>query len=164
MPTATLTLTYNNGNWSNPTNAIGANNQYATYNASAPGANVYMRFTTNASALIPANAVITGVSVHVEYRVNTTAGTPRFMAGPGEFGGNGYSSDVFPNTADTIYVFGGAGNTLGPATLANVSNCSIRNGNNAAGTAQHICDDIRMYVDWAYPTAGGNTVFFGNNF
>jgi hypothetical protein len=163
MASATLTLTVSSSTgWVNPTNAFVSNNAYASYSSvTTSGTNFYFRFTTNAATLLPANAVITGVRMDVEYRTNNATPQPRFCAGPGDFGGT--ANPVVVTTTDVVYVFGGPGNTLGAVTRDDVSTASIQFGNNAAGTSVHYIDNVVMYVDWELPKAG-NTLFHGENF
>jgi len=163
MASATLTLTVSTSTgWVNPTNALVSNNAYASYSSvTALGSNFYFRFNTNAAALLPANAVITGVRMDVEYRTNNAAPQPRFCAGPGDFGGT--ANPVVVTTTDTVYVFGGPGNTLGAVTRDDVATSSIQFGNNASGSAAHYIDNVVMYVDWELPKTG-NTLFHGENF
>lgn len=163
MASATLTLTVSSSiGWVNPTNALVSNNAYASYSSvSSPGSNSYFRFSTNAASLLPANAVITGVRVDVEYRANTATPQPRFAAGPGDFGGT--ANPVLVTTTDAVYIFGGVGNTLGAVTRDDVLVCSIQFGNNASGSAVHYIDNVVMYVDWELPKLG-NTLFHGENF
>lgn len=165
MPSTTLTLSinatgYTNNLWTSPANGLVSNNAYASV---VPGATSSRTLTydTNAASVIPANAVITGVRMNVEYRVST-AGTGEVMfGGPGASGGT--AAGVSGSTTDTVYVFGGTGNPLGATSRGDLTVFSVKLYQGSNGSVTHYIDNAAAYVDWEYP-ATVNPLFFGENF
>lgn len=164
MPTATLTMSITNSfGITYPEQILSDDGAPAHVLVSNTG-NFYFRFSTNALSLIPANAVITGVSNHVKASVNSLAAGTRMTCGPGDFGGSTTSPKTLTSTGILTYSWGAGGDPMGATSVNDLTTCSIKYGNNAAGSVYLYFYYIFMYVDWQLPTAGNRSLFFGTNF
>lgn len=147
----------------NPANVATSNNVYAT-RAKANTSNDYAVWTTNAASVIPADAVILGVKMQVEYKVSTTASSPFFRAGIGELAMNTNYTTASPTTSDVTYTFGGPTDNMGAASRADLANVSLRISQSTSTSTTHSVDYFSVTVYWDYPTDGANCMFFGENF
>lgn len=156
-----LTLTWAGGNLTNPTNVATSNNVYATYTETTIGSNRYARWSTDAASKLPAEAVVVGFVMNVEYKVSTVASSPTLTAGPGSFGAATNATPASPTTADAIYQFGGPSDALGAKTRSDVATASIRYTQSSATSTTHSIDWVTATVYWKYPPTGPNKLFFG---
>ena len=155
MPSVKLTLSvnpsgYTNSYWTGPPNGLVVDGASA-YTKPGSGNSRAFTYDTNASAMIPANAVITGVRMDVAGYVSIVSGGETVRAGPGAFGGTA-AYDAW-TAADIWHVFGGPGNTLGATSVADLAIMSVRvvQGTNSAVT--HYIDGADAYVYWEYPAS-----------
>ena len=153
MPSVKLTLSvnpsgYTNSYWTGPSNGLVVDGASA-YVKPGSGSSRTFTYDTNASAMIPANAVITGVRMDVAGYVSIASGTEMVRAGPGVSGGTA-AYDAW-TAANIWHVFGGPGNTLGATSVADLAIMSVRviQGTNSAVT--HYIDGADAYADWEYP-------------
>lgn len=169
MPTTALTLTvnatgYTNSSWTTPLNALVSNNTYASF---APGAtsNRYFAYDTNAASVLPANAVIVGVEVTIQYRVSATTLGPTVVAGPGQSNIPASSAGAITGTTTkATYTFGGPTNKLNALDRSYLATLAVRISQTTAGTVTHFLDHATMTVYWETPATGPNLLFFGENF
>ncbi|WP_147403629.1 hypothetical protein [Alicycliphilus denitrificans] len=149
--------------FTNPANVATSNNVYATATKSSTS-NDYAVWTTNAASVIPANAVILGVQMQVEYKVSTTASSPFFRAGIGELAQNTGATTASPTTSDVTYTFGGPTDNMGAASRADLAKVALRISQSTSTSTTHSVDYFGVTVYWDYPTDGTNCMFFGENF
>lgn len=168
-PNATrLTLTanptgYTNSNWTTPANALTSNNSYASQALSGTSSRLFA-YDTNASSVIPANAVISGVVATVESRVSVASYGTLVGASPSATGLGGSINMVGVTTTDAVYVYGASDDPLGATSLASLATLAVRAQNATSGTATVYIDHATMTVYWDYPTDGTHCMFFGENF
>ena len=173
MPTTQLTLTvpsgFNNNVWTTPANAVVSDNLYASIDA---GSHIYRTLTyqTNAVLALPANAIILGVQLGIEYRVSHTGYNAQARAlsrAQTETGGAGY---VAGTTQDALYYFGGSTNSLGVTRRDQLDQFVVQvrqqNGSGSTQVIQYI-DSAACWVYWELPPPPPprvNVLFFGENF
>lgn len=155
------TAAYLNSYWSNPTNALVANNSYASI---APGAGSrHFVYTTNVTAVIPADVEILGAVITVKGYATNTANTPLIGAAPSSAGVGG-SPYLQPVTAtNAVYTYGASNNPMGAKYRGDAVNLVVRIHHTSGNNSTWYIDHATMVLYWDYP-ASGNALFFGENF
>lgn len=156
----TLTLSLNNASFSNPDRVYTINSQYATAFQSNTN-NLYNRYYTNATSVIPADAQILGTEYTIRGRVSTIAyGAYCDVSWDGW--ANAGNTIAMPTT-DTTIVRGGPTTVLGTPTLSDLNNLVMRYSNASSGLTSWWVDYLGVDVYWKIP-ATENPLFFGELF
>lgn len=162
-----LTLTvnptgYTNSYWTTPSNALTANNTYASAGPGS-GSRTFV-YDTNAASVIPANAVILGVVITIKGYATVIANVPMIGAGPSSSGVGGGVTLRPVTTTNAIYTYGASDDPMGATSRADLVTLAVRVQNTSGNNSIYYIDHATMTVYWDYPADGVNCMFFGENF
>ena len=166
MPTTAITLAVETAtNWTNASNALVSDGATATCTQTGPSS-AQISFTTNASTVIPANAIVTHILVTARLRVNSASATRRFYlreVGYKQFGGDGspYAAEPVATTLTTYTLCNVPISELG-LTQENCRGPLVFRHYLTSGNTMHI-DHIGLTFTWLEPPSGSG-MFFGENF
>lgn len=161
MPSTVLTLSVGTGSsyfFVNPANALVSGGSWATvYDPGDNGVTGVGHYNTNATQLLPSNAIILGVEI------TTIAKNDTYSASIGASisqGGNVPLTTASMTQTFQSYKFGSSVNNLGATSVSNLQVVSVAM--QTADPAESLLDYVTATVFWEVPSL--NVLFFGESF